>query len=416
MRQVLLFLSLLDVFTGIAQSHKVELSPEYVSEENEGHGFTFLYELKADTAITRHGSFVITYPPDFKAQDTSFASEYFVGHPGKRDRGIPLLIADRVSGWPIIYLDRNNNLDFSDDGEPVEFSRKDSTAVLRFHRKDNPEASFSVLYIIPSASGVDFTSYDDLFQTKRYVEAGIPMRSAKYSFFTRRLNNKIAYGTVAGDSLKVALHDYNCNGYFNDAGEDRIFVAPPNIAFDAQKTSGSFTLKEDTTLFSFEGQVYEITQVDPLGKSLQFKASDIDFEAPIAPGQEMPDFQFQLIDGTDTSFAGFIGDGKYLIIDVWGAWCKGCHSTAPSLQQLHEKYRDKLTIIGLNTGEPKETINDFVKKYDHHWPQGKLTDEIRKGLLIDAYPTYILVDPKGRILSLRTYPHNIKKILENREL
>ncbi len=90
--------------------------------------------------------------------------------------------------------------------------------------------------------------------------------SSEFWFHTKRHNNKIIETTLAGDSVKIALHDYNCNGRFDDAESDLIFINYPNIQFDAFPTSGCIKLDTANTLFSFNDQVYLVLEVDPFGQ------------------------------------------------------------------------------------------------------------------------------------------------------
>jgi len=393
-----------------AQSYTLKTSPEPASEESNSYSFSFLYKLKENTAKTRQGEFQIPFPKDFKAGDTAFATEYFLGHPGSVPRGIGLLVADYLTGQPRIYVDLNNNLNFSDDGSLVKLG-EDSTAILTFHRNDNPQATFSIRYSLSYGSSEEGKEIAKMFHHQPLIEKGYMLPNHQ-RFDTKRMNNRMGSGDLDGIPIKFALHDYDCNGYFDDNGSDRLFISYPDVDFRTDLTSGAFTLQDDSTYFAFNDQNFEVTEVDSLGSYFSFKKADAEFKPPLANGQKLPDLGFELINGQKASFDQYLGDGKYFIIDVWGNWCKGCHQSAPDLKKLAEDHSDKVKVIGLNTGEPNETIKKFTNDYGHDWDQGRLTPEIREELKIDGYPRYILVAPDGRILEMKTYPYLIRKKLE----
>ena len=49
-----------------------------------------------------------------------------------------------------------------------------------------------------------------------------------------------------------------------------------------------------------------------------------------------------------------------VFVNVWASWCGPCVGEIPDLQQLAEDYPDTLVILGLNSGEDKQTVRNFV--------------------------------------------------------
>lgn len=395
-----------------AQPITIELSPEPVAEEQNAHGFTCTFGLEGRMARTQRVQYKIRYPDNFEAEDTSFATEYFIGYPGKTPRGLALLIADRKSGAPRIYVDYNNNLNFNDDGPPVVVAKDDSSAVLTFRNKEDSLARFDILYYMPNLEDEGFARLNKMFQRDRWVENGVPMRDSRYWFNTKRLNHRIGYGKIGDDSVKVALYDYNCNGFYDEPHEDHLFVAAPEIPFTGRKVGGTFIYEGDTTLFAFKGSTYRVVSINKYGRSLTIEASDLPFDPPLAPGRPLPDYKFDLLDSTETSLSAYAGEGKYLLIDIWGSWCQGCHHSAPALKELADTHAGQLRILGLNSGEAAERRDGFIEKYKHDWVHGFLTKEIQEGLMVEGFPSYILVDPEGLIVSLQTYPHEVAQLLK----
>ena len=55
--------------------------------------------------------------------------------------------------------------------------------------------------------------------------------------------------------------------------------------------------------------------------------------------------------------------GKYVLLDFWGYWCGGCVQEMPDLIKLHEKYADRVVLIGVHVGLEGDGI-DTVAKLD----------------------------------------------------
>ena len=51
---------------------------------------------------------------------------------------------------------------------------------------------------------------------------------------------------------------------------------------------------------------------------------------------------------------------KPVLINFWATWCPPCREEMPGLQNLYEKYKDKVDFVMINLGETKEIIQDFL--------------------------------------------------------
>ena len=123
-------------------------------------------------------------------------------------------------------------------------------------------------------------------------------------------------------------------------------------------------------------------------------------------GRMAPNFIIPDKAGIDVSLANF--KGKYILLDFWGHWCAPCIKSFPKVKVLHEKYDDKLQIIGiaLEGKDDKTRWLDAIRKHEANWTQ--LSDlkgdasETDLQYNITGYPTYILLDKEGVVLE-RSY-------------
>jgi thiol-disulfide isomerase/thioredoxin len=55
--------------------------------------------------------------------------------------------------------------------------------------------------------------------------------------------------------------------------------------------------------------------------------------------------------------------GKVYVLEYWATWCKPCKAAMPHLSDLARKYRQQVTIIGIDVLELKTTTTEKVKSF-----------------------------------------------------
>ncbi len=120
-------------------------------------------------------------------------------------------------------------------------------------------------------------------------------------------------------------------------------------------------------------------------------------------GGQVPDFQFTDFQGKKRRLSEF--RGKYLLIDFWGTWCGPCRRELPYLKSAYRNFQPRgLEILGMNTDEPEllSQIKPWMEKNGLVWPQATLDSirEIIRSYRIHSYPTTLLIDTEGKIISL----------------
>ena len=120
-------------------------------------------------------------------------------------------------------------------------------------------------------------------------------------------------------------------------------------------------------------------------------------------GQKCPDFELVLQDSTKTSLSDL--KGKVIMLQFTASWCGVCRKEMPHIEnEIWKVYKDKgLVLIGIDRGEPLETVKAFAEKMKITYPLALDVDQsvFQLFALPKAGVTRnILIDRKGKIVFL----------------
>ncbi len=116
-------------------------------------------------------------------------------------------------------------------------------------------------------------------------------------------------------------------------------------------------------------------------------------------GNEAMDFQTYDINDNPLSLSSL--RGKYVMLDFWGSWCGACIRSFPHLKEFYEQHRDHLEILGISCHDTAEKWKAAVKRHELPWLH-VINNEDKNDIAalygIQAFPTYVLIAPDGKIL------------------
>jgi thiol-disulfide isomerase/thioredoxin len=89
-----------------------------------------------------------------------------------------------------------------------------------------------------------------------------------------------------------------------------------------------------------------------------------------------------------------------VFINFWTTWCLACVIEMPSMEKLHQKFKDKdFVMVAINLQESASTIKQFYKEYKLTFTTLlDSTGDVGAGLGIRSIPTTFILDKNGRIL------------------
>jgi thiol-disulfide isomerase/thioredoxin len=120
----------------------------------------------------------------------------------------------------------------------------------------------------------------------------------------------------------------------------------------------------------------------------------------VKEGDAALDFALKDADGKEYKLADF--KGKVVLMDFWATWCGPCKKAMPSIQKLHEAFKDKaVAVIGVNTWEKGEKAGpEYMSKQGFTYLTLLKGDDLAKSYGISGIPTIILIDKEGKIAHL----------------
>lgn len=61
-------------------------------------------------------------------------------------------------------------------------------------------------------------------------------------------------------------------------------------------------------------------------------------------------------------------DARLVWVNFWATSCEPCRTEMPAMQRLAEAYPDELLILGVDWGEGRDVVADFVARYGIEYP------------------------------------------------
>lgn len=94
--------------------------------------------------------------------------------------------------------------------------------------------------------------------------------------------------------------------------------------------------------------------------------------------------------------------GKFVLIDFWATWCPPCREAIPELNAYHEKFGDKLVVIGISN-ESEEAVRRLVNPQIEYSIAIDTLSRTKNAVGVTGIPHVLILDPQG-IVRWEGYP------------
>jgi hypothetical protein len=323
---------------------------------------------------------------------------------------VNVLMVNMSDRNPQLFVDRNNNYDFTDDGPshkvPMPFNRKDTTMIV-LNRTDNPAAANAF-----QLSRMDFSNK---YQYKQLLNEyyGIYYKNRKfagieYCFREQRFVTRSGMVKLSDDSFRIALYDGNSNGLYDDVETDRIITANyQDTIFDTKDELRSVRIgknKEDW-IVEKNGRQFEILQIDPAGQYLTLRILPLKNAGGIAAGKKVPSFRYIDWQGKPHKLKKLRKYNVYIYYS--GPYAKNFQADTATLRVIADEFRDCVKVIGFIDVNKSYELQIFGSYSYLNWTAAFKDREITRQLQIRGIPSSIWLGKKRRVKQYNLTPQQV---------
>ena len=97
--------------------------------------------------------------------------------------------------------------------------------------------------------------------------------------------------------------------------------------------------------------------------------------------------------------------GKVVLLDFWATWCAPCVAALPEVKALAKTLAgEPFVVVGVSADFDREKLRKFVAEKGIDWPQvwEKERRLVFGSFKVNEFPTYMILDPEGKIVYRRT--------------
>ncbi len=368
------------------------------------------FGLKSDPSQSFYS--IVNLPEMKNCRDTGYTYIYFSGSDNDIRQGYILaLIGNYKRSRRTVYffIDRNNDLDFSNDGLPDSLVTSQNDFKINLKNLNDKNANYS--FKLTRFKYGENVRYKNLL-TQHYKAHSGQKKFTKinYCFREQRYNSSISHFNNGKDSFTLGIKDVNVNGIYNDGCVDKLYVGAYNSQINSDKL---FIIKPEIKDNTFEWgrKSYRIMNIHSNGDYLEIIEDDrITQTQKLKIGRKTPKFSYLNIFNIEHNLKEYRKQKVYLFF-----WDKQSLSREDTiyLSLLNKDFNDKLKLITLNHGDkPKQVRIKFY--YDQiKWPVGYSNSEIAEKYFLENVSIGYYLDKKHRLINDQISPKEMYELMIN---
>lgn len=378
-----------------------------------------LFELKNDTILSwdfeglkEAQSLRVVKPGSYKTY--AYGYLFFAGNQQGYNPGmITFLVADPFQKKPILYLDLNNNLNFTDDGEPTILPWRGDSTLLNFCLPNTLQCASIKLTRHPHD---DKFAYKNL--VKEFYEFTYPNRTflgMEHCYRQQPYQAKSGILVVGNDSLQIALYDGNQNGTYNQPDSDILVIANLHdtvfYPFDALYAS-PISKKASNCFIDKNGKQIEFVDAIDNGSELTIKiAAQANNTGQIKPGKKLPKFKYITWKGEEQKINKW--RKQQLYIYYGSPQTTGFSADTIALRKIADEYGNALKVIGFIEVNKSYELSIFGQYSHLNWILAYKDKYLNQKLSFKGIPSSIYTKKRRRVIQYNLTPEQLLIQLKN---
>jgi hypothetical protein len=352
------------------------------------------------------------FPEMKNCKDTGYTYIYFSGSDNDERQGYILALIGnyrRSRRTVYFYIDRNNDLDFSNDGLPDSLISAKNEIKIQLNNINAEDAKYS--FQLTRFKYGENVRYKNLLTEHYKAHSGQKkFTNINYCYREQRFNSTISHFKQGKDSFSIGLKDVNVNGIYNDGCLDKLYVGPYKSRIISDKL---FLVKPKITANTFEwgSKTYRIQSIESNGNYIDIvEDTKLSISKKLEVGRKTPNFTYLNVFNVEHSLKKFNKQQVYLFF-----WDKKSITQEDTLylSKLHHEFGDFLKLITLNHGDqPKQVKISFY--YDHiKWPVGYSNSDIAEKYYLENVPRGYYLDKHRRLINDQISPKDMYELMNN---
>ena len=311
--------------------------------------------------------------------------------------------------FSLIWVDKNHNFDFTDDGDP-DTMKRDQSIIIKF--TNNPKGYQIELKRIYRTGKNSLMLHLNDDKIVKPILGGRSHHGSSASYYTKRLNVLGARYSNGNDSFTIGVKDVNCNGIYGDEGIDEVMVGGYH---EVLKNLNAVICGKDGKAYLERFNIaYKVKSIDPMGQRIQlYRDSSAKLKYSLNIGEKIPRFKFCVPEKRKMKRHRIRKyKGKYTFIYIWRAFSPEYTRDSAAFHAIGRSSNKDLNVISLNHGGGGNYIKYYTKLYKTNMVSGFATNYTIERLKLNNVPTGILLDGHQRVIASGIKPSLVRGAIE----
>ncbi len=341
--------------------------------------------------------------------------ELFYSWDTKRDHKLTVIV-HQLMDIDLLYVDKNNDNNLANDGEPIVFPLEQNSIILDVHAENDTNQTLKLkLYRKPELQDSLINLYYDssgnmlsVYPLKKALEtfySGFTGKARTY-YFDDRVTFRKGDLIICDSVYSVGLFDKSNNGCYSDNDDMFIIDLHKKGNYSLSMNQNAYSI---TDVFSIGNKNYKISKVNKYGDFAIVRETEeevthkyhIEFEKAalgiVRKGQLKTDiwnYQLVSLNGETVKLSDY--KGKKLFLSFWGEWCKPCVNELKFINKAFEKYNTEMAFLGVMKVNNSDNAKKLILEKNVKWKNCYLSDMLAEVFNINSYPQNFIIDADGK--------------------